>query len=123
MTFLDSHVDADGRIVRWDEWWPAGTIEELVPDAAQRRRITADIPRVPRSFYDEPVPLPSNWTARRCAYLQLSESYTDELERARGFGWPTRRRDGQHLDLATRPDRVAADVLDLLAASGLPPQQ
>jgi hypothetical protein len=115
VAFLDSRTDAEGRIQRWHDWWPAGTMTALVPDDRLRHRITEDTPRVPRSFYDASVPIPQGWTNRLGGYLQLSDSYDDDRERAASYGWKTRTIDGSHLDLAVRPEVVADAVIELLA--------
>jgi hypothetical protein len=116
-TFLDALVDDDGRLAPWHRWWPAGTMEELVSDPTLRARIEDETPRVPRSFYDEPVPLPNGWTRRRGGFLHLSGAYEDDAARATSYGWPVRTLDGRHLDLATRPDEVASLVVDLVSGA------
>lgn len=59
----------------------------LVPSPEQRRVLTADIARVPRSFYDDAVPLPGGWATRPGhAYLQLGPAYDDDRARAVELG-------------------------------------
>lgn len=43
---------------RQREWWGPDLMDDLVPDVAHRASLVADTPRVPRSFYDDPVQLP-----------------------------------------------------------------
>ena len=104
----------DGSLPPWHEWWPAATLERLVPDAALRAQLIDEIPRVPRSFYDHRVVLPPEWWTRPAVYLQLSPAYDDDRARAESYGWPTASLDGQHLDLVTRPADVAALNRDLV---------
>lgn len=111
---LDALPVVDGRLAPWHEWWPAAVLAAMVPDEAVRRELTAEIPRVPRSFYDEPVPTPVAWHARPAAFLRLSAAYDEEASRAEGWGWPVTRLDGQHLDVCTRPSLVAEHVHDLV---------
>jgi len=111
---VDALPVADGRLPPWNEWWPPEVMVELVPDDELRRRLTAELPRVSRSFYDEPVAVPDRWFERPNAYLQLSPAYDDDHDRAAAWGWPTRRLDGRHLDLCVHPGRVAEQVSDLL---------
>jgi hypothetical protein len=73
---------------------------------------------VPRSFYDDPVPLPPRWWARPAAFLQLSDAYCDERHRAERWGWPTLRLNGHHLALATRPDEIADHLCRLVDSAG-----
>jgi hypothetical protein len=78
-----------------------------------RARIEAEQPRLARAFYAESVPVPASWPPARVAYLQLSPAYDADAAEAAALGWPVRSLPGQHLDLATRPDEVAAEILAL----------
>ena len=51
--------------------------------------------------------------ASRVAYLHLSPAYDADAAEAAARGWPVRSIPGQHLDLATRPDMVAGEILAL----------
>jgi hypothetical protein len=104
----------DGRLAPWHQWWPPEAMARLVPDEELRREVVAEIPRVPRSFYDEPVPVPHLWWMGAAAYLQLSPAYDRERERAEAWGWPTGDLGGGHLDPVTRPDDVADGILRLV---------
>lgn len=42
----------DGQLRRWLDWWPDDVVMDLVPDAAERTALLADMPSLPRSFYD-----------------------------------------------------------------------
>jgi hypothetical protein len=114
LEFLDAVPTDDGLMARWNDWWPAGLMAELVPDATQRRQIESEIPRVRRSFYDTPVPLPPHWWTRPAGYLQLSAVYGEEFARAAEWGWPTARLDGHHLDTCIEPTSVAAAIRELI---------
>ena len=116
LELLDTVPTTDGLLAPWHEWWPAGSIARLLPDDAERLRIIAEIPRVPRRFYEQPVSLPSNWWTRPAAYLQLSSAYDGDCKRADNLSWPTHRLDGQHLDLAVHPQEIAHHVSRLVAA-------
>jgi hypothetical protein len=113
--FIDS-LRRDGSLLPpWCEWWGDEAIARLIPDDELRRRIAADTPRVPRSFYDDPVPVPAAWTSRcRCCFLQLSPAYDDDRARAVAYGWPTARLNGQHLDVAVRPREVGDLLVELI---------
>lgn len=113
--FVDS-LPRDGPLLPpWHEWWGDEIVAQLIPDDDLRRRIAADTPRVPRSFYDEPVPLPTGWMTRHgCCFLQLSPAYDDDLARAEAYGWPTARMDGRHLDVAVKPAAVGQLLASLI---------
>jgi hypothetical protein len=114
LELLDTVETVDGSLAPWNEWWPPELMAQLVPDATQRRRVVAEIPRVPRSFYDAAVPLPAHWWRRRNGYLQLSAAYGDDRARAAGGDWPTRELPGRHLDTCADPATVAAGVRELI---------
>jgi len=113
--FIDALPNDGPLLPRWPDWWGDEVMARLIPDDDMRRQITDDSPRVPRSFYDDPVPLPTGWMHRagQCC-LQLSPAYDDERERAEGYGWPSAVLDGQHLDIAVRPGEVADALLALV---------
>ena len=105
----------DPLLPRWDTWWGPDTMTRLVPDDTLRAGLVDEMPRLPRAFYDDPVPLPQGWTGRhRCCFLQLGPAYDDERARAVALGWPTDRIDGAHLDIAVRPTEVADRVRALI---------
>lgn len=110
---LDEHT-VDGRLRRWLEWWPDDVVNELVPDTDERAVLLEDMPRLPRSFYDEPVPVPEGWTDQHCAYLKLSGAYGAELAEARRRGWPCEELEADHLAIRTRPALVVEAMESLL---------
>jgi hypothetical protein len=113
--FVDS-LSHDGPLLPpWHEWWGDDVTARLIPDGDLRDQIAADTPRVPRSFYDDPVPLPSSWMTRHgCSFLQLSPAYDDDRARAEAYEWPTARMAGQHLDVAVKPFAVGESLMSLI---------
>ncbi|MDY7099779.1 MAG: alpha/beta hydrolase [Actinomycetota bacterium] len=107
---------ADGELLRpWLDWWPADLVETvLLPDPGHRAEVAADLPRLPRRFYDEPVPMPPGWSGAPCAYLRLSEGYDDDHAEAASRGWPTAELDRTHLGIVTDPVGVVDAVGSLL---------
>jgi hypothetical protein len=79
--------------------------------------ISAENPRLRRTFYDEPIHLPERWWRRSAGFLQLSAAYDDDRLRSERWRWPVRRVDGQHLDLLTRPDDVAHAIVEVAATT------
>jgi hypothetical protein len=110
--FLERLAGPDGWLPRWSQWWGEGAMEHLVPDDAERAELEADIEPLPLAYFDEEVPVPAGWDDRRVEYLLLSPACEADADVAASRGWPVERIDGQHLDIATQPDRVAS----LLAA-------
>ena len=113
LEFVDAVPIEGGRLAPWHTWWPEDTLAELVPDEQLRRELIADIPRVPRSFYDVHVAVPRSWWTKPSAYLQLSDTYDDERTRVQAWGWPTRTLDGGHLDLYVDPELIADHICEL----------
>lgn len=102
---LDEHT-VDGLLLRWLDWWPSETIELLIPTPGDRVELQEDMPRLPRRFYDEEVPLPEGWSDWPCCFIDLSGAYRSEVEEARRRGWPRTSIDGTHLSLYTEPETV-----------------
>ncbi len=113
LEMLDRQTE-HGVLRRWLDWWPAETVAQLVPDPADREELAADMPRLPRSFYDRDVEVPSGWSDERCGYVQLSGAYDAEHADAVARGWPTRRLASNHLAIFTEPARVLEAILHVV---------
>lgn len=111
---LDRLVEADQRLPPWPQRWGEEAMAELVPDPDLRAAISDECPRLPISFYDSVIEVPPSWAQSWAGYLRLSQVYEREATVAAERGWPVRRRAGGHLDTATKPDEVAADLIELL---------
>lgn len=99
----------EGVVPPWDEWFPPGTVEELLPDPAVRGRFRAELPRLPLAYFGERAPARTA-PPGRCAYLRLSDAYEAEARQAEGAGWPVERLDAHHLAPLTEPERIAAAI-------------
>jgi pimeloyl-ACP methyl ester carboxylesterase len=108
MKFLDGL--GDDLLPRWSQWWGPATMRELVPDRTVRRRLVAEMPLLPRSFYDEVIPVPDGWSDGPCGYVRLSAAYDEDYREAHRRGWPSRSLEGSHLSLVTESDRVFAAI-------------
>jgi hypothetical protein len=108
-----------GWLPAWNDWWPPGALERLVPDSALRGELVEELEPPPVGYFEEPAPvLPLENPA---AYLKLSGAYEDEAEAAGRLGWPVVRLPFDHLAPLTRPDAVALALDGLagrLAAAG-----
>lgn len=100
----------DGHLRRWLEWWPDDVVDDLVPDVEERAALLAEMPSLPRSFYDEAIPIPDGWMERRCAYVKLSDAYDAEYAEAGRLGWKRTELDADHLAICTQPDRVIGAI-------------
>jgi pimeloyl-ACP methyl ester carboxylesterase len=111
--FLDDKT-VDGRLLPWLDWWPTAVVDTLARSSEQLEELRSDMPRLNRSFYDSPIPMPEDWSSGPCAYLQLSPAYAEEFRMANELGWPTSVLDGSHLSIFTDPSDVLAAVEDLV---------
>jgi hypothetical protein len=103
----------DGWLPPWDQWFPPGTLEPLLPDSAPRGRFLAQLPRLPLAYFEERAPaIPDR--IRRHAYLQLSDAYQEAADVAERRGWPTQRETADHLAMLTRPDLVVQHLVQLV---------
>ncbi|KPC91628.1 hypothetical protein ADL27_29080 [Streptomyces sp. NRRL F-6602] len=108
----------DGLLPPWDEWFPPGTVEELLPDPRMYARFRAELPHVPWAFLKEPAPEVPDLPPSRCAYLRLSEAYEAETQEAERRGWAVARHAAHHLAPLTAPQEVGAALEALLDRLG-----
>ena len=108
----------DGVLPPWHEWFGPDLLPTVVPDDALRHQVVAELPRVPLAFMEEPRSS-ADW-AGPAGYLRLSAAYDDAAELAERRGWPVRWLDTHHLAPTSRPDEVAAALIELLDVQALP---
>lgn len=113
---LDALVDADGRLPPWHTWWGPDGMAWLVPDEDRRRRVTADTPRLPRSYFDEDIVAPAGWDHEAGGFVLLSELYRPFASTAVDNGWPVVEVLGTHLELVNDPEAVARAIVRLVPA-------
>jgi hypothetical protein len=104
-----------GRLPTWDSWFPDSSIDNLLPDPGQRRRVLGGLPRLPWQVVDEVLPATgAAWDAAGRVYLQLSDEYRSTAEEAGACGYRVLRRDAHHLAMVTQPAMVADLLLSAL---------
>lgn len=103
----------DGVLPRWSQWWRAGLLETLVPDADRREAIEGELPKIPIRFYETSIDVPEGWCAAPGAYVLLSDGYRSDADRALELGWPIVERPGRHLDIANNGDAIADLLIEL----------
>lgn len=94
-----------GWLPPWNEWWPPGALERLVPDAALRAALLAELAPLPSAYFAEPAP--ERPLGVPAGYLKLSNAYEDEAQAATRLGWPVVRLPLDHLAPLTQPEPVA----------------
>lgn len=113
--FLGSLRDlaTNGVLPMWSQWWGEGVLQALVSDDQRRRQIEMELPRVPLTFYELPIDVPTGWCATECAYVLLSDAYRGDASRVTSLGWPVVERPGAHLDIVNDDEPIADILLDL----------
>ena len=106
---LNEHT-TDGLLAPWLDWWPPEVVRQLLADPADEAELRADMPHLPRSFYDLDVAVPDGWAKSPCAYLRLSTAYEAEAAEAAARGWPTAVLDSTHLGTHTKASRVLTHI-------------
>ena len=66
-------------------------------------------------MFEEIHPPVPRWPDAAAAYLQLSETYADQVAQARQLGWPVTQLVSHHLALLTDPALVAGSLHELLS--------
>jgi hypothetical protein len=100
-----------GLLPSWDQWWPPGALERLVPDAAVRGAMLAELEQLPLDYLEEPAP--ATPLVAPAGYLQLSGAYDDEARIAARQGWPLVRLPLHHLAMLTHAEAVAGALMSL----------
>ena len=89
-------------------------LEAMIDDDARRQRIESELPRIPVSFYELPLAMPSNWCTSRCAYVLVSDAYREDARRGAERGWPVIEQPGLHLDIVNDGDAFAQLIVNLV---------
>jgi hypothetical protein len=110
---------SDGLLPRWTDWWDEAEVAALFPDERTRQAVTEEQPRLPLSYYEASVPVPTGWDARPCAYLLFGPPYDELATEARGRGWIVEQLPGRHLHQLVDPDGVAQSLLAITDQMGI----
>lgn len=81
--------------------------------------MTEEQPRLPLSYYEASVPVPTGWDAQPCAYLLFGPPYDELASEARGRGWIVEQVPGRHMHQLVDPDRVARSLLAIAYQMGV----
>jgi pimeloyl-ACP methyl ester carboxylesterase len=103
----------EGVLPPWNEWFPPGAVEALLPDPAMRAAFIAEQGQVPVSLFTEPT-WPGDWSGA-AGYLLLSEGYREEADAARAAGLEVAELLTHHLAILTHPEAVTEALAGLLA--------
>jgi hypothetical protein len=108
---LRTRLAAGERFPEWRE----DDLRDLVPDAALRRGLVAELRPRPLAFFTELLPDYSEQPELPGGYILFSAPYASQMAAARRRGWPCREFAAGHFHLLADPEAVAAALRDLLA--------
>jgi alpha/beta hydrolase family protein len=107
----------DGLLPPWYEWFPRGALAGLVPDPVRRRRLVAEIPRLPLAYFEEPAPPARFAESVACAFVRLGAPFDPAADKAQRLGWWVTRRDWDHLRMLSAPEAVADLIAQAISAT------
>lgn len=107
----------DGFLPPYNEWFPPGALEDLVPDPAVRHQLAAECPRLPVAYLDEPAPPTRFAESLSCAFVRLGAPFDRAAEKADRLGWWVARREWDHLRMMSDPAAVADLIAQAISAS------
>jgi pimeloyl-ACP methyl ester carboxylesterase len=87
--------------------WSDADLQAIIPDAALRHSLVAELRPLPLAVYEEKIPVTPAWHPVPCGYLRLSDSYRADLERARQAGCRFEERASNHFAILTEAESIA----------------
>lgn len=101
--------------------WTDEDLRDPVPDPSKRRMLLDEVRPQPPGFWDEVIPVPSDWPDAACGYLRFSPNpaYDGAVEDAMRRGWPVRDLPGGHFHLIVEPRVVAKSLVALARTLGV----
>jgi len=118
-SFLDHlrKLAVGGVLPPWSNWWGEDAMRDLVPDEALRTALVREMPSLPLAYFEQRIPSPTGWDRMRCAYLLLSDAYSESAAEASERGWHVEEIPGaQHLHIAVAPEAVTEALIRLAGA-------
>lgn len=109
---LDSIVRPDDYLPPWPRWW-GSLVEGLVVDPAARDLVFGEAKPVPRTWFDQPCPVPELPDEVGRAFLSFGPGYLESCDRAHSVGWMTYRLLGDHLHQVVDPEAVADTMMSI----------
>lgn len=93
--------------------WQAADLAGLLPDAATRTRMVAELRPRGRDYWDEPLPVVPGWPDAPVGYLRYTDTYRPDAAQAAAHGWPVRERAAGHFAMLAQPEVVADELVTL----------
>lgn len=95
--------------------WQAADLAGILPDAAVRARLVAELRPRGQDYWDEPLPIVPGWPDAPGGYLRYTDTYRADAAQAAAIGWPVQARAAGHFEMLAQPDVAAGELLALLA--------
>ena len=111
---LDGMIRPDDYLPPWPRWW-GSLVEGLVVDPVARDLVFNEARPVPRTWFDQPCPVPELPAAVGQGFLSFGPGYEEACRTADGEGWLTRRLAGDHLHQVVAPVSVAGTLMAMVA--------
>ena len=111
---LDGMVRPDDYLPPWPRWW-GSLVEGLVVDPAARDLVFGEARPIPRSWFDQPCPVPELPERVGKAWLSFGPGYLQSCDRAYAEGWMTYRLAGDHLHQVVAPEAVASTLMAMVS--------
>jgi hypothetical protein len=102
-------LEAGGRFPAWSE----ADLRPLVPDAALRARLVAELRPRGLDYWTEPLPVMMDWPDAPCGYVLFSPVYAGAAAAARELGWPVRELPGGHFHMLVDPEGISHELHEL----------
>lgn len=118
-SMLDGMVRPDDYLPPWPRWW-GSLIEGLVVEEKARDLVFGEARPVPRSWFDQPCPVPDLPPEIGRVFLSFGPGYLESCKRAKAEGWQTYRLSGDHLHQVVAPDAVAATLMAMVGCQHPP---
>jgi hypothetical protein len=109
---LNDIVRPDDYLPPWYLWW-GGMVRDMIPEE-DRDRVFGEVKPVPRSLFDQPIPVPELPPSVEMAFLATGDMYAMSYEEAQRQGWHVTRLEGEHLHIVVDPVTVAGALLSLV---------
>jgi pimeloyl-ACP methyl ester carboxylesterase len=93
--------------------WQADDLAEIVPEAAVRTQLVAELRPRGLDYWNEPLPVVPGWPDAPGGYVLYTETYQPEAAQAAAQGWPVIERAAGHFEMLVHPERVADELLAL----------
>jgi hypothetical protein len=123
LDFLAQRADDEGLLAEWTNWWDEADVAALFPNAKVREQVEREQHRLPLSYFNQSLLVPSDWDHSPGAFLAFGDTYISDRRAAAARGWPVTTLSGAHLHMLVDPQGVAAEINALLLAIGVAPNQ